>query len=247
MFVPFFLITFATEITNQGLINFKINSIMDMKTMTFDELITQIKRHSIFSKAGNDILELKRVLDKNCDKGIYEDFFNYMEKHKDNRDEVLSRNWLIETLSNVLTCRGVEDEFGLVDGKKRLIKSIKFDLVFKDENSAEYMGVKFDKVHHIELNNYKDTPLTNLFASDDYDDAETWSSIDKGLQRIADFQIWYNIDSPLLGIQMQIVPCEFNQESDEWFQNTSMSMDRNLEFTCDNLQIITDDNVVIKC
>jgi len=218
--------------------------------MTFDALITQIKRHSIFrvTNAGNNILELKRLLDKNCDKGIYEDFFNnYVEKHKDNWDEVLARNWLMETLSNVLTCRGVEDEFGLVDGKKRLIKSIKFDLVFKDEQSAEYMGVKFDKVHHIELNNYKDTPLINLFVSDNYDDAETWSSIDKGLRRVADFQIWYNIDSPHLGIQMQIVPCEFNQDSDEWLQNTSMTMERNVEFTCDNLQIITDDNVVIKC
>lgn len=220
---------------------------MEIQTMTFDELITQIKRHSIFTKAGNDILGLKRILDKNRDKDIYEDFFNYVEKHKDDWDEVLARNWLIETLSNVLTCRGVEDEFGLVDGKKRFIKSVKFDLVFKDEQSAEYVGVKFDKVHHIELNNYKDTPLINLFVSDDYSDAETWSSIDKGLRRVADFQIWYNIDSPNLGIQMQIVPCEFNQDSDEWFQNTSMTMENNLEFTYDNLQIITDDNVVIKC
>ncbi|MBP5421997.1 MAG: hypothetical protein J6Y78_06130 [Paludibacteraceae bacterium] len=218
------------------------------REISFDELKQEIGHSSVFS-CEDEVNILTEILNRYCEPSVYVDFFDMAVSRVDRMgwSKMKPKDWLQSALFKNMSLAEISNEFGLYDNMKMYIKSIEFDLTFKYEKDANVMGVKFDKEHHIVLCNYKDTPLIHMFTCDAHDDAETWSSIDKGLKTTADFQIWYNVDEPNKGIQMQIVPCKFNEDTDEWEQDTSISMGSNLEFTYSNLQIVTEGGTLIKC
>lgn len=215
------------------------------KEITFKDLITEVIMKSIRLKSNEQLV--KDLIDAHCDSSIYKKFFDYVEENARccGRYENLSREWLIKTIKEEINEVTIFNSI-MIDGEHRRIKSIEFDLIFKHVQFADYMGVKFDKVHHIVLNNNDDTPLISIFTNYHAEFGD-YNAIIKGLQRNMDLNIWYDMDSPESDVQIKIIPCEYNKDTDEWEQEVSMSMKSGVEFTYKNLQIITTDGTLIKC